>query len=286
MDTHKTIFVTGITGNQGGAVAKHILAQNHKVIGLTRNANSNKATHWQNKGVTLVEGDLNKPNSYKSHLEKADAIYLVQALQGKQKEIAQGKQFIDALGDQKKAHLVYASVLGADLNTGVPHFDSKFELENYIKSKNINYTILRPGSFYENHLFPRVAKDIRKGTYMSPLNKTCKQQMIGVDHIGKIASKVISNREIYEGKTLSIATDEWQTNDIPNVFSEAINKPVTYKKLPGFITRLAMGKDLYKMFKYMNTHDFSVVEDLDAVKNEFDIKEDFKCWVSKNFKTE
>ena len=286
MEPKKTIFIIGITGNQGSAVAKHLLAQNHKVIGLTRNTNSEKAKHWQNQGVTLIEGDLNKPNTYKSHLEKADAIYLVQALQGKQKEITQGKRFIDALGDLNKAHLVYASVLGADLNTGVPHFDSKFELENYIKSKNLDYTILRPASFYENHLFPRVAKDIRKGTYMSPLNKTCKQQMIGVDAIGRIASKVISNRENYKGKTLSIATDEWQTSDIPNVFSDVINKPVAYKKLPGFISRIVMGKDLYKMFKYMNTHDFCVVEDLDAVKNEFNIKENFKSWTSKNFKTE
>jgi len=283
METQKTIFITGITGNQGGAVANHLLKQNHSIIGLTRNANSEKAKQWNAKGVTIVEGSLDEPEAFKTQLENADAIYFMQALQGKENEIKQGKQFIDAIKPQSKTHLVYASVLGADLNTGVPHFDSKFELENYIKSKSLSHTILRPASFYENHLFPQVANGIKKGKYVSPLNKTCRQQMIGIDDIGKIAAKVISNRETYTNKTMSIATDEWQIGEIPQAFSEVINRPVKYKKLPGFITRLAMGKDLSKMFKYMNKHDFSVVENVEAVKNEFDIKGNFKSWISENF---
>jgi len=283
MKPKKHIFVTGITGNQGGAVAKHLLQQNHSVFGLTRNANSEKAKQCKAQGITVVEGNLNNPKSYESYLDQADAVYLVQALQQKEQEILEGKQFIDAIKPNNKTHLVYASVLGADLNTGVPHFDSKFELENYIKSKNLNYTILRPASFFENHLFPRVANDIRKGKYISPLNKTCKQQLIGVDDIGKIVVTVISNKEKYSNKTITIATDEWQIGKIPQVFSEAINKPVSYKKLPGFITRLAMGKDLSKMFKYMNQNDFCVIDNIQEVKDEFNIRGDFRSWVHDNF---
>ena len=84
-------------------------------------------------------------------------------------------------------------------------------------------------------------------------------------------------------KTISIATDEWQIGKISHVFSEAINKPVSYKKLPGFITRLAMGKDLSKMFKYMNQNDFSVINNIQEVRDEFNISGDFRSWVSKNF---
>jgi len=283
MERKKQIFVTGVTGNQGSAVAKYLLQQNHSVVGLTRNANSEKAKQCKAQGITVVEGNLNNPKSFESYLDQADAVYLVQTLQQKDQEIQQGKQFIDAIKPENKTHLVYASVLGADLNTGVPHFDSKFELENYIKSKNLNYTILRPASFFENHLFPRVANDIRKGKYISPLNKTCKQQLIGVDDIGKIAATVISNKEKYSNKTISIATDEWQIGKIPQVFSEAINKPVSYKKLPGFISRLAMGKDLSKMFKYMNQNDFCVIDNIQDLKDEFNIRGDFRSWVHDNF---
>ncbi len=283
MEHKKNIFITGITGNQGSAVAKHLLEQNNSVIGLTRNANSEKAKQWKERGVTVIEGNINNPDSFQSYLDQADAVYLVQALQRKDREILEGKRFIDAIKPENETHLVYASVLGSDLDTAVPHFESKFELENYIKSKNLNYSILRPASFYENHLFPRVANDIKKGKYISPLNKMCNQQMIGVDDIGKIAAAVISNKEKYNNKTISIATDEWQIGKIPQVFSETINKPVSYKKLPGFITRLAMGKDLSKMFKYMNQNDFCVINNIQEVRDEFDISGDFRSWVHKNF---
>lgn len=283
MEHTKNIFITGITGNQGSAVAKYLLERNYSVTGLTRNANSEKAKQWKAQGITVIEGDINNPDSYESYLNQADAVYLVQALQRKDQEILQGKRFIDSIKPGNETHLVYASVLGADLETGIPHFESKFELENYIKSKNLNYSILRPASFYENHLIPRVASDIAKGKYFSPLHKSCKQQMIGVDDIGKIAAAVIANKEKYIHKTISIATDEWQIGEIPSIFSEAINKPVTYKKLPGFITRLAMGKDLSTMFKYMNQHDFCVLNNIQDVRDEFNIDGDFRSWVNKYF---
>ena len=283
MENKKHVFVTGITGNQGSAVTKHLLNNGHKVFGLTRDINSERAQHWKDKGVNIVEGNLNSPDSFQSYLDQADTLYLVQALQRKDKEILQGIQFIDAIKPENDTHLVYASVLGADLNTAVPHFESKFELENYIKSKNLNYSILRPASFYENHLFPRVANDIKKGKYISPLNKMCIQQMIGVDDIGKITAAVISNQEKYNNKTISIATDEWQIGKIPQVFSEAINKPVSFKKLPWFITRLAMGKDLSKMFNYMNQNNFCVINNIQEVRDEFNIHGDFRSWANKNF---
>ncbi len=279
----KNIFITGITGNQGNAVAKYQLEQSNSVFGLTRNADSEKARQCKAQDITIIEGNINDSESFQSYLDQADTVYLVQALQQKEKEILEGKQFIDSIKPESNTHLVYASVLGADLNTTVPHFESKFELENYIKSKNLNYTILRPASFYENHLFPRVAKDIIKGKYISPLKKSCKQQMIGIDDIGKITAAIISNKEKYINKTISIATDEYQIGEIPQVFSEAINKPVSYKKLPGFITRLAMGKGLSKMFKYMNQHDFSVVNNIQDIRHEFDIHGDFRSWVNRNF---
>ena len=283
MKQKKNIFIIGITGNQGSAVAKYQLEQNNSIYGLTRNANSERAKQWESQGIKIIEGNINDPDSFQSYLDKSDIIYLVQALQGKDKEILQGKQFIDSIKPENDTHLIYASVLGADLNTAVPHFESKFELEKYIISKNLKYTILRPGSFYENYLFPQVAKNVMKGKFISPLNKMCKQQMIGIDDIGKIVSVVIANKEKYHKKTISIATDELQIGEIPQIFSEAINKTVTYKKLPGFITRLAMGKDLSKMFKYMNQNDFCVLNNIQDVRDEFNISGDFKSWIIKNF---
>lgn len=283
MENKIHVFVTGITGNQGGAVARHLIAGGHKVSGLTRDANAEKAQQWKNQGVAIIKGNLNDPTTYASAISNSDAIYLVQPLQGKANEIEQGKQFLDIVKSKGNKHLVYASVLGADLDTGIPHFESKYALEQYIKSSNIAHTILRPASFYENYLHPQVASGIKKGKFVSPLDKSCKQQMIGVDDIGKIAAQVFSNSEKYALKTLSIATDENEVGNAPQLFSKALGKPVAYKKLPGILVRLAMGKDLHKMFKYMNQNNFCVINNVQDVRDEFKITGDLTSWIEQNF---
>lgn len=283
MSDIKKIFICGITGNQGGAVARHALKNDWKVTGLSRSANSEKANYWKDMSANIVEGMLENPSAYESELKDADSIFLVQPLQKKEGEIKQAKNFLDVVKTLPVKHLVYASVLGADLNTGVPHFDSKNEIESYIRASGINHTVLRPASFYENYLFPRVADGIKKGKFVSPLVKSCRQQMIGVDDIGKIACKVISDPEKYSGKTISIATDEYQISEVPDLFSGVMGSTVKYQKLPGFITRLAMGRDLHKMFRYMNKHDFRVVDNIPDVRDEFGIQGNFRDWVKRHF---
>ena len=60
-------------------------------------------------------------------------------------------------------HFLYSSVIGADLNTGIPHWESKFKIENHIKQINLPYTIIRPASLFENFLIPQVKSRIVKG---------------------------------------------------------------------------------------------------------------------------
>ena len=37
-------------------------------------------------------------------------------------------------------HLVYSSVANANKNTGIPHFESKYEIEQHIKNLGIPHT--------------------------------------------------------------------------------------------------------------------------------------------------
>ena len=287
METSKKILVTGITGQQGSAVACHLSNKGVQIFGLTRNANSEKAKALADKNITVLEGDLNDPSSYEAHLNGMDAVFCVQAFeQGKESEIKQGKQFIDHIKSKGVGHLVYSSVLGADLNTGVPHFESKYVLENHIKSSDLNYTILRPASFNENFLNPEITKRLDKGKLVMPLHKTVTQQYISTDDVGNIAAKVLLQPEKYKGKTLSIATDQKQLTEVAQLFGEAMKRDMKYQKLPGFVTRLLMGKDLSKMFNYMNKNDFVVVKDIDALKQEFEGLGDLKQWIDTNFKSE
>lgn len=285
MKNSKKVLITGITGQQGGALARHLLNQKVKLFGLTRNKNSEKSKALTSKGVSIIESDLDNPSSYESHLDNMDAVFLVQSFeQGKENEIIQGKKFIDRVKSKNVKHFIYSSVLGADLETGVPHFESKFELENHIKSSGIEYTILRPASFNENFLNPEITKRLEKGKLVMPLNKSVTQQFISTDDVGKIAAKVITNPKVYKNKVLSLATDEKQITEVAKLFGAAMNKEIKYQKLPGLITRLIMGKDLYKMFKYMNKNDFVVLKDIEPIKQEFEGLGNLENWINDNFK--
>jgi len=59
----KTVLVTGATGRQGGAVARHMLAKGWRLRALTRNPNSYAAKQLTGAGVELVKGDLDDPAS-------------------------------------------------------------------------------------------------------------------------------------------------------------------------------------------------------------------------------
>ena len=70
--------------------------------------------------------------------------------QGAEKETAQGIAIADAAKAAGVAHIVYSSVASADRATGVPHFDSKYVVEQHLQESGVPYTILRPVACMEN----------------------------------------------------------------------------------------------------------------------------------------
>ncbi len=66
------VFVTGATGFVGKAVIKALRARDHEVVGLVRNANKGQAL--EQLGVTLIVGDMLKPDSYEGVVPTVDAV--------------------------------------------------------------------------------------------------------------------------------------------------------------------------------------------------------------------
>ncbi|MBU0695798.1 MAG: NmrA/HSCARG family protein [Bacteroidetes bacterium] len=281
----KTIFVTGATGNQGGAVAASLINKGFKIKVLTRKIDSIKAQNLQNSNVELIKGDLNDLNTYRKHLKDVDGIFSVQTFEnGVEKEIKQGIGLANLAKEYGVNHFLYSSVAGADLNTGIPHFDSKYKIENYIKQLSLPYTILRPNSLFENFLIPQVKGRILKGKLASPINKNKTQQFISAVDIGEISSDIFLNKSKYLGKTITIGTEEMDMQQVANAFSEVLGKEISYQKFPMLIARLVMGKDLYKMFKWINENDAVFMKDLELFKKENPNLLSLNQWIKLNFK--
>ncbi len=284
MNNSQTYFITGGTGNQGGAVLYALLKKGYGIKALCRNPVSAEAQSLSAAGVEIVEGDLNDPESYIHHLEGNRGIFSVQALnKNTQQEVDQGSQLVDTAKKAGTPHFVYSSVSGADQGTDIPHFKSKHLIEQHLKESGISHTIIRPVVFCENLLNPKVKNSILKGKLIMPLNKETTQQYISMHDIGVIASSILENKEAYENQTLTIATDQVSMAELTELFSEVLNQKMKYQKLPGLITRLSMGKDLTKMFKWMDQNDFVFVDDIEGFKSNFPGLIDMKTWIKRNF---
>ena len=285
MTNKKTIFVTGGTGNQGGAVARSLIKKGFNVKVLTRNTNSAKAQNLKRLDIELIKGDLNDTSTYRKYLNDVYGIFSVQTFEdGIKKEINQGITLATVGKECGIKHFLYSSVFGAQLNTGVPHMDSKLKIENHIRQTGLPFTIIRPTSLYENFLIPQVKNGIVKGKLVQPINKDTIQQYISAEDVGKAAAKIFLNSDDYFSKTIPLAAEQLSTYEVANTFSKVLSKKIEYKKLPIVITRLFLGKDLYKMFTWINEKSVFQIKDVESTKKEFLNLLSLENWIAINFK--
>lgn len=225
----QVIVVTGATGQQGGAAARHLLKNGWGVRALVRDTNKQAAQALAAQGAELVAGDMNDSASLQNAFAGANGVFSVQNFWlpdvGYEGEVRQGKNVADAAKAAGVRHLVYSSVGAAHRGEGQKHFTSKFEIENYIKQLDVPYTILRPVAFMDNENYQRAA--ISNGMFFSwglPADKTL--QLIASDDIGAAAAVVFANRDAYLGKTIELATEELTEAQRVAILSQVIGRPV------------------------------------------------------------
>src|SRR2546422_239340 len=147
----KTILVAGATGQQGGTVARSLLKRGHRVIGLTRSASKLKGLAAA--GIEGVQGDLTQRASLTPLVRNVDGFFVVTTpfepdfSVHPEKEVLQGTTAIDAAKAASMRHVVLSSVASADRNTGIPHFESKAKVEQYLRASRGPNTIVRPVAF-------------------------------------------------------------------------------------------------------------------------------------------
>ena len=262
-ETEKIILVTGATGRQGGAVAAALLKTGFKVRGLSRNPESERAQAMTERGVSMVKGDFNDSTSLDSAMRGVYGVFLVTNFweHGFEAEVQQGKNVVDAAGRNKLEHLIFTSVANADEATGIPHFESKYEIEQYIHSVNIPYTILRPVSFMENWEYSK--ERINAGKISSPFSLGTRVQHISVRDIGRMAALAFTDPENWLSRSLDIAGDENSMKQIVNLFSSVTGSPVEYIQIPWDVYEKEEGEEMTIMDRWIDNTGYSANINLD-----------------------
>ena len=267
-NSDKLILVSGATGRQGGAVARELLSRGYRVRGLTRNPDSERAQQLAGLGIEMVKGDFNDMDSLNRATQGAYGVFSVQNFweHGKQGEIRQGSNLADAAKQAGVSHFVYTSVANADKNTGIPHFDSKYEIEKYILSVQLPYTIIRPVSFMENWEYSRV--HIENGIIYGPLSPETRHQYIAVKDIGRFAAEAFDNPAEWLGVSIDIAGDDHTQLEIAGIFSRVTGREVKYVQVPWDEYEEQQGEEMTIMEKWFENVGYSV--DVEALRSKYD----------------
>ncbi|HVX66497.1 MAG TPA: NmrA/HSCARG family protein [Bryobacteraceae bacterium] len=277
--SNRTILVTGATGKQGGAALRHLRARGFLVRALTRDPSKPSARALAGTGVELVRGDLEDAASITRALDGVHGVFAVQTPYeaGPEAEERQGKTLASAAQRAQVSHYVYSSVGSADRNTGIPHFDSKFRVEEHIRGLGLSYTILRPVFFMENLL--GLTGMIAGGTLTLPLPVDRKLQMIAVDDIGAIAALALEHSGKWQGRAVDIASDELSTADVAATLSRLTGREIRAAEAPIDDYERQAGRDLGLMWRWFQNVGYNV--DIRALRSEYAGLTSFERWASR-----
>ncbi len=229
------VLITGATGQQGGATARELLAAGHKVRAMTRKPDSDNAAALAQLGAEVVQGDFDDSASVRGALEGVWGAFAVQITweAGVEQEEVQGKRFAELAKEAGVQHLVYASVASAHRNTGIPHFDNKWRVEEVLRGLGFpSFTIIRPVFFMENLISPWFKPGIDEGKLVVGVAPDTSVQMIAVGDIGKYGRRAFERHEELNGQAVDIAGDALTMPATAKIIGDAAGRAVEFVRAP------------------------------------------------------
>jgi uncharacterized protein YbjT (DUF2867 family) len=246
------IAVIGATGQQGGAVAAALLDRGAAVRSIARDAG--RAEDLERRGAQVAEADLEDGEALRRAFDGVTAVFAMTTMtgpDGTDGEVAHGRAIAEAARDAQVPHLVYSSVGGADRGTGIPHFESKWQVEEYLRELELPAVVLRPTFFMENflgNLMPQ--QEDGELVLRAPLEPGVPLQMIAVRDLGRAAAAALLDPEAVPGGAAELAGDERTPEAIADAFAQA-------RMLPGRFEPLSLDvlddEDMKAMFTWFTT---------------------------------
>lgn len=263
----KLILVTGATGQQGGAVASALLAQGQHVRVMSRTPE--KASALAQAGAEVVKGNLTTPSDLQAALQGVHGVFAMSTgfEAGMEAEVRQGIMLADAAKQAGIAHYVYTSVGSAHRHTAIPHFETKWTVEQHIRTIGLPATILRPVWFMEN--FITFAKPSAEGVLMLPMHPSRKLAMVALKDIGAFGAAAFLRPKDFLGQAVDLAGDELTMPDTAALLTTAMGRPIRFQEFPMEQAEAAMGHDFATMFRWFNDVGYAI--DVPALKRQFGI---------------
>ena len=262
------VLVTGITGKQGGHVAQHLLARGHRVRGMVRDPSSSKLGTLRSQGVEISKGSFGDPSAMEKAAKGVNAMFLMSTSfeGGPAAETRQANAAIDAAKAAGVPWLVYSSVGDADRKTGIPHFESKFAVEEYLRRSGVPYAVSAPTSFMENYLIPFQLASIQQGKLGLALSPDKLLQQVALDDLGAFVTHLLENPSQFRGQRINVASDALTGRNAARILSDVLGRKVEFQSVPLEVLR-SQNADYAKMYEWLERAGYTA--DIEGLRRDY-----------------
>jgi uncharacterized protein YbjT (DUF2867 family) len=254
MSETKKVLVFGATGNMGGATTRELLKRGWHVRAVTRNLSSNKALALANLGTEVFQADMDDWDSLKAAFEGYRRVFSVQnwTTSGVDGEVRQGKLVAEVAQSAQVEHLVYGSAGTGNPHLGIPHFDSKIEVEAHMRELGIPFTIVRPMPYMEllseKEFYPAMGA---WGVYPKILGWDTPLPWVAVRDIGIAIANIFDAPETWTGRDVNMCGDVKTLDECRTIFTAIDGKKPFRLPLPPWLFGKMAEDEFIQMWEWM-----------------------------------
>lgn len=230
--TRRVIAVVGGTGSQGGGVVDALLQRGRfDVRVLSRNPDSERAKQLVERGVEVVQADLDDRESVEAAFRGAHGAFVVtnfwEADTGAH-EAEQGRAAVAAAKDAGVSHFIWSTLPNvAELSGGelaVHHFTSKARVDAAVTSAGFEtHTFVEPPFYFQNlagMMKPQPLGDGRNG-WAVPMDPDAEVIHAGdVGDVGRVVARAFEEPADAAGLHLAVADRTFSWNQIASVLGQ------------------------------------------------------------------
>ncbi len=258
-----TVLVAGGTGTAGTAHVEALVGAGYRVKATIRPGKDTAAL--VRMGAEPVEVDLRHPEAVDRALEGVDALVVAvlgRGPDGVRDEEVMTRNLVDGARAAGVSRLVYTSVYLADQPTGVPHFEVKGRMEDYVRRSGLRHTFLRPATFMEGLNAPWIRASVEeRGVLASPIALDAPISYVSAADVARFGVLALEDDDL-EGATLNLGGPEAVTYaDLLPVMSELLGHEAEYQQIPLGQVEESFGPDIASMIRLFNESGFVVEMD-------------------------
>ena len=309
MRDEKIIAVVGATGEQGGGLARAILADSASeftVRALTRDVRSSKARELAALGAHVVAANIDDPASMRRAFDGAYGAFCVTfywAHLSPEREQRNARTMAEAAKAAALRHVIWSTledtrrwILPNDERMPilkgeyrVPHADSKGASDHYFSDLGLPVTFLLTSFYWDSlYMFDIGPKPRSDGTLVFVLNMGNERlPAIAAEDIGKVAYTIFKRGCEFVGKTVGIAGEHLTGTEMAESMSAAFGRPVRYEAISSDAYRrldIPGADHLGSMFQFI--HDFEPIvagaRDVAATRALDPELQTFEQWLARN----